>query len=124
MSKRGGTMSAQWILHKGKKILHISYIDLSPEKRLDQVREATRMIVESGSKECLSVSDLTGCFVDRAFIELAKQQSKISLPLTRKAAVVGVTGIKRILLDAVNAISPKARKPFDTVDLAKEWLVE
>lgn len=117
-------MSAQWIDHKGKKIIYISYAGLSPEKMLDQIREATKMIVDSGSNENLSLTDVTGCFVNDAFIELAKQEGAKSLPLTKKAAIVGITGVKRILLNAVNMVSPKSRKPFDTVEQAKDWLAE
>jgi len=117
-------MSAEWVIHKGKKILLISYRDLSPEQKLAQIREATQIIQASGSSENLTLTDVTDCFVDKEFIELAKQEGKKSLALTKKAAIVGVTGIKKILLDAVNKFSSKPRKPFSTIAQAKDWLVE
>jgi hypothetical protein len=120
----GGTMGAEWILYKGKKILYVKYGGLKPDEMLDLIRKATQMIVDSRSNQILSLSDLTDCFVNNEFTELSKKQGAISLPLTKKAAVVGITGIKNILLKAVNAFSPKPRVPFDTVQEAKDWLVE
>ena len=117
-------MSIEWIDHKGKKILYIKYGGLSPAERLEQIKQATKMIVATNSDKNLSLSDMSDCYVDNDFIELAKEQGKISLPLTHKAAIVGVTGVKKILLNVVNALSPKARKPFDSIDEAKDWLAE
>ncbi len=82
------------------------------------------MVVAASPNEVLTLSDTRDCFVDNEFIELAKKQGAISLPLTKKAAVVGVVGLQKILLNAVNAFAPKARKPFDTIEEAKDWLVE
>jgi hypothetical protein len=115
-------MSIEWIEYKGKKILYIKYGDMDQSKMLDQIKEATKTIVSSGSSEILSLSDLTGCYINEAFLELTKSESKTSLPLTKKAAVVGIIGIKKLLLNAVNAFTIKARKPFDTIEEAKEWL--
>jgi hypothetical protein len=117
-------MSVEWIEHKGKKILYIKYGGLSPSQRLDQIKEATRMIVETNSDKNLSLTDMNDCFVDNEFVELAKEQGKISLPLTHKAAIVGIVGMKKILLKAVNAFTPKPRIPFETIEKAKDWLVE
>jgi hypothetical protein len=117
-------MSVEWIEHKGKKILYIRYTGLKPAEMLDQVRKATAMIVDSKSNDVLTLSDITDCYVGKDFMELMKEQGAISLPLTKKAAVVGVTGLKNVLLRASNAISPKPRVPFDTVELARDWLAE
>jgi hypothetical protein len=120
----GDTMGAQWIEHKGKKILYVQYGGLKPDQMLDLVRQATQMILDSKSNEVLSLSDLTGCFTSKEFVDLSKKQGAISLPHTKKAAVVGITGLKGLLLKAVNEFTPKQRVPFDTVEEAKDWLVK
>jgi hypothetical protein len=116
-------MGAEWIEHKGKKILYIKYGGLKPEQMLDLILQATQMIVDAKSDQVLSLTDVTGCYVSKEFVELSKKQSKISLPLTKKAAIVGVTGLKKILLEAVNKFSPKSRVPFETLEEARDWLV-
>jgi hypothetical protein len=117
-------MSAEWIEHKGKKILYIDYRNLPPQQMLDLIREATQIIVTSGSKENLSLTDVTGCSLNNEFIELAKECGKSSLLMTKKAAILGVYGARKIILNMINAVSPKPRKPFDTVEDAKDWLIE
>jgi hypothetical protein len=121
-------MGAEWIEHKGKRILYIKYGGLKPQEMLDLILTATQMIVEAKSKsrfmEILSLSDLTGCYTGQEFMDLSKKQGMISLPLTKKAAVVGITGIKSILFRAVNSVAPNPRVPFDTVEEALDWLVK
>lgn len=117
-------MSAEWIDYKTKKILYIKYKDLTPEQMLVQIKEASKMLRESNSKENLSLTDMTGCFVNEEFLDLAKKEGKTSLTYTKKTAIVGVTGIKKLLLQTVNAISPLSRKPFDDIQSAKDWLIK
>lgn len=117
-------MGAEWIQHKGKKILLIKYGGLKPSEMLDLVYQATQMIVDAKSTEVLSLTDFRGCFANNEFVELSKKQGLISLPLTKKAAIVGVTGVKVVLLNAVNAFAPHPRVPFDTIEKAVDWLVE
>jgi hypothetical protein len=117
-------MGIEWVSHKDKKILHIKYSGLSAEEMKEQIIEATNTIVNSKSEDNLVLTDMLDCFVDGDFIELAKKQGKKSLPFCRKSAIVGVTGIKKVLLKAVNAISPKPRVPFASVEEAMEWLAE
>jgi predicted dinucleotide-utilizing enzyme len=117
-------MSIEWVTHKGKKILHIKYAGLTPEAMCDQIRTATKTIVETGKEDNLVVTDMVGCFVNSDFVELAKEQSKISMLHCKKSAIVGLSGIKNMLLKAVNAISPKSRVPFDDLGKAMDWLAE
>lgn len=117
-------MGAEWINHKGKKILYINYGKLPPPDMLALIKKASGMLVASGSSENLTLTDMRDVFVNNEFIALAKEQGKVSLPLTKKAAIVGVTGVKKILLTGVNAFTSKPRIPFDTLEEAKDWLVK
>lgn len=119
-------MGAEWVDYKGKKILHIKYGGLKPQEMLDLVYTAAQMIIDAKAKgmEILSLTDLTGCHTNQEFVDLSKKQGMVSLPLTKKAAVVGVTGVKNILLRAVNRVAPNPRVPFNTVEEAMEWLVK
>ena len=117
-------MGAEWISHKGKKLLYINFGKLSPSEMAALVKKAAAMIVASGSSQNLTLTDVNDAFVNNEFLAVAKEQSKISLPLTKKSAIVGVTGVKKILLQGVNAFTSKPRVPFDTIEQAKNWLVE
>ncbi len=117
-------MGATWIEHNGKRILWVKYGGLKPAEMLDLIRTATQLILDEKSDQILSLSDLTDCFVNKDFTELSKEQGAISLPLTKKAAIMGVSGIKSILLKGVNAFAAKPRVPFDTVEEALDWLAK
>lgn len=117
-------MSAEWINHKGKKILYINYGKLSLPEMIALVKKATAMLVASGSSQNLTLTDVRDAFVNNDFLAVAKEQSKVTLPLTKKTAIVGVTGVKKILLSGLNTFASKPRVPFETVEEAKNWLVQ
>jgi hypothetical protein len=117
-------MSMEWITHQNKKILYIRYADLSLPDQLAQIDQATQALVDSGSRENLTLTDVIGMIVKEEFIEHSKAKGKISAQYTKKAAIVGIEGVRKILLAAVNAVSGNARVPFPTVEEAKDWLVK
>ncbi len=117
-------MGAEWIDFKNKKILYINYSKLSKDEMIDLITKSVRMIVDTKSNENLVLTDIRDAFVNEEFLNVAKEQGKISLPLSKKSAIVGITGIKKILLRTLNSFSPNPRMPFDTLEEAKKWLVE
>jgi hypothetical protein len=117
-------MSIEWIDHKGKKILYINYMGLSSAERLAQIEKAAQTLVDTGKKDNLTLSDLRDTLVDQEFVDLSKAKGKISGQYTKKAAVLGIEGMKKILLKAVNAFSGNPREPFSTIEEAKEWLTK
>ena len=59
------------------------------------------------------------------FMQRAKQLGKeIFDSRTSKSAVLGVTGIKKILLNGYNMIVKNKLEPFDTKEEALEYLVK
>jgi len=117
-------MGAEWITHKGKKIIYINYADLKSDEMVKLVEKATQMIVDTKVNDNLVLTDVNNAVVSEEFMEAAKKNSKISLPLSKKSAIVGVTGMKKILLVTINRFSAKPRVPFDDLEKAKDWLVE
>lgn len=117
-------MSIEWVSHKGKKILVIDYSGLEIADQLEQIKKAVNILVKSGNKDNLSLTDVSKTNLTQEFAEMAKIMGKQSALVTKKAAIVGVTGIRKIILNTVNSISGNSRKPFDTVEEAKDWLVE
>lgn len=117
-------MSIEWITHKGKKILYIKYSGLSESEELEQVRRATQILVDTKSTGNLTLTDVTNSRINQDFVDLAKEKGKISAPYTKKAAIVGIEGVRRFLLEVVNKVSGNKRVPFSTIEEAKDWLVQ
>jgi hypothetical protein len=122
--RKESLMSAEWIMHKGKRILYIKYSGLSASEQLDQIRNATQILVDTQADDNLTLTDVIGAHVNQDFINLAKEQGKISREYTKKAAIIGIEGVRKILLRAVNTVSGNIREPFLTMEEAKEWLVQ
>jgi len=53
-----------------------------------------------------------------------KMSARITKELTSKEAVVGVTGAKKILLRITQLFAGMQLRPFDTLEEAKEWLIQ
>jgi len=115
-------MSIEWISHNNKKILYIRYSGLDTKDASEQILKATQILVDTKNKNNLTLSDLRDIYIDQDFINLSKEQGKISKNYTKKAAVIGVEGVKKLFLKTVNTMSENPRVPFSTLEEAKEWL--
>ncbi len=88
-----------------------------------QIRKATQTLVDTHDRNNLTLSDVRDAHIDQEFVNLSKEQGKISKDYTKRAAILGVEGVRKILLRAVNMVSGNPREPFDTMEEAKDWLV-
>jgi hypothetical protein len=67
--------------------------------------------------------DITGSYVVSEVVKELKRSGNETKPYIKKNAVVGITGTRKILLNAINAVTGLGSKPIDTVEEAKEWLI-
>jgi len=51
-----------------------------------------------------------------------KDFTTFNKPYVIAGAVVGVTGLKKVIYNAIVAISGRNMSTFDTIDQAKDWL--
>lgn len=117
-------MSIEWISHKGKKILLIDYSGLEGEAQTKQIEDAVDTLIKTGHKDNLTLTDISKIAISKEFTDKAQLMGKKSALVTKKAAIVGVTGIRKVILQTVNTFSGNQRKPFDSVEEAKDWLAE
>jgi hypothetical protein len=71
----------------------------------------------------LSLSDLQNTVGSAEVVELFKKSASRTKPYSRKQAVIGVSGVKRILAEAVARFSGQRMTYFDDIESAKDWLV-
>jgi hypothetical protein len=114
----------RFIQHDGKKILHLDFSRSKAEDVLATISTAKRVISMQPEKSLLTLTDVT----DARFNDEVAREMKVftahNRPYVRAAAVVGVTGLKRIIFEAVIAFSGRKLSTFDNIDKAKEWLIE
>jgi len=119
-------MSATWIEYKGKKIIYGDYRKLRGKELIAAV-DAEAKLVQAAPGKVLILDDFTGSVVNSEFMEYAKKVGKELIEAkTEKCAVLGIEGVKNVLLKAYNWFTgaTKHQRVFDSEHEAKEWLVE
>lgn len=107
-----------------KKIIFIDYSNMKPEQL---IAEAEKVHTEgirarsSGMKVKVFV-DVRGAYLNPESVKALKDITKKDNDIVEKTAIVGITGLKRILADAIAAFSGTKTKYFDTKEQAIEWL--
>ena len=114
----------KWITYKGKEILLDDYSNIMPEQFAPLIQQITNLTFQSGKKDILLNVDVTGAFANKEAINAFSESGKKSKILLKKTAVVGITGVKKILLNIVNKFTGLSAKPVSTLEAAKEWLIK
>jgi hypothetical protein len=118
-------MKSKWITHKGKRIffVNLSGFGRHPNALREELMEAEAMAYQQPEGSLLVLTDVRDTVLSSEVIDLAKQSSARAKRHVRKEAVVGMTGIRQVLLDAVSRFSGQQITTFEDVDAAKDWLV-
>jgi hypothetical protein len=115
----------RWITHKGKKILYADYKGLKTDEELIANLHLEAKFMKESPTKVLSLADYTGIEGNkRVMAELKKLGKEILKEKTEKSAVLGVTGLKAVLLIAYNTITRDKVVPFNTEQEALDYLAE
>ncbi|PKL83198.1 MAG: hypothetical protein CVV24_06170 [Ignavibacteriae bacterium HGW-Ignavibacteriae-3] len=113
-----------FIDYKGFKILLFDFSYLNNSKEiLEFIKEAGLIARKQVLKSVLVVTDVTEAHYNIEVTQAMKELAKGNAPYIKASAVVGVTGLKKILYDAVIKFSGRDIKIFDNRESAMEWLI-
>ena len=119
---------ARFIEHKGKEIYFVDYTNIKTKEKFLEVIKGTNAFREEtkalGKRNVLMLVDLTGSYVYGETLDALKKAGKLTKEITKKEAIVGVTGAKKIMLKIAQMFTGMQLRPFDTIDQAKEWLTQ
>jgi hypothetical protein len=114
-------MNIKWITHSNKRILYSDYRGLNSEQMISQIKQEAEIILKAGSK-ILYLGNFEGTVVDSAFMKIANELGKKTQVLNEKSAVVGVSGMKTVMLNTYNLFTKGQLKAFSTEEKALEFL--
>ncbi|MCP5499814.1 MAG: hypothetical protein H7A25_07930 [Leptospiraceae bacterium] len=117
-------MPISWLDHKGKKIL---FIDMkgATDDELIAIVEEQKKIIDEVSKPVLLLNDFTDTYVSKEYMDKAKEYGKKQKPKIKKTALIGIVGMKKILVWAyIKFSSNDNTQMFDNIEEAKEYLVK
>lgn len=118
-------MRSKWVTHKDERIF---FVDLSglgrhPDafrEELVQVEAVARQQPEGSIRVLTDVRDTV---LSSEVMDFAKESSARMTKYICKEAIVGVSGVRQVLLDAVSRFSGRQFATFDDIEAAKDWLV-
>jgi hypothetical protein len=118
-------MSLSYVYYKGKKIMYVDYTQCKTVEEMLKVLDEVRQEYERTTEVFVAVADFRGNYGSKEFMQKASELAKDHLDKrTTKTAVLGVFGIKKILLNAYNAFVKNKLVPFDTKEEAFEYLIK
>lgn len=112
-----------FIDHKGKKIL---LYDFSYTKKSDDVvgliKQAGTIAKKQPPKSILVLTDVTEAHYSVETTQALKELAKENTPYVKASAVTGVTGLKKVIFDAILKFSGRDIKLFSSREEALDWL--
>lgn len=118
-------MKSFWSEHKGTRFLYADYSSYG--RNLDALRleldHADTLIEREPGNDTLVLVDIRHTVTSTQVVSLMKESAARTKGRVARLAVVGVTGVQRILATAVARFSHEPLQLFDDVEAAKEWLV-
>lgn len=108
--------------HNGKEILHLDFSNCTVSEVLAIVEDAKRLISKLPAGSVLTLTDVTNTHFDENVSRAMKDFVAHNKPFVKASAVVGITGLKKIIFEAVMAFSKRKLSPFQNIEDAKDWL--
>lgn len=113
----------KWLTYKGEQIFFQDYTNLEGDEVACLIPAFTEIELDMVKEGSVQLLDFTESFANRAAINALAEAAKLTKHLYEKTAVLGITGIKKILLNALNRITNIGAKAFASEEEAKKWLI-
>ena len=114
----------RFIEHEGKRILLHDFTNiLEPREALPLVEQSKAIVAQQPAHSLLTVTCVSGSRFDRDIIEALKSLVVHNKPYVRHGAIVGLSGLQRVIYVTLTQLTGRRLPTFDTLDEAKAWLV-
>ncbi len=111
-----------WIEHKGQKILFIDYTKLA-DKELIAAAQKAGEAYKKAPDNVLVLVDATDSYANNEVMTELNKATALLNNKMKKGAVLGVSGVKKLLLMMLNNFLKVKFEPMETIEKAKDWLV-
>ena len=118
-------MQVKWIEYKGKKILSVDYRGANSLEDMVNVLHQEVNIEKTLKEKTVVLANFEGTHGSGEYMsELKKLGKEVRNEKTSKTALLGITGVKKVLLSAYIAFTgDKNLRPFDNEEDALAWLI-
>ncbi len=116
-------MLTKWKSYEGKRILYLDCRGLKEDGTLAILDEAAD-ILKPMSSSIPVLANVQGTMLTTAFMEkMKKLAQEVYIGKVDKAGIVGVDGLKKVLLNSYNILLRRDMKAFETEADALDWLI-
>ena len=127
-AKLGGLSCMQkrvkFITHRGKRVLSIDYSNCDITLMKAVAEEGHRVIARELLNSVLTLNDVTGTGFDSESVEVLKAKVAANAPYVKRAAVIGINGLQRLIFEAVKLFTKRTIRAFSSREEALDYLVE
>jgi dihydroxyacetone kinase DhaKLM complex PTS-EIIA-like component DhaM len=113
----------KFIKYGGKDILCLDFVGCNTTEVVAVIEEAKRVIRTQPEGSLLTLTDVTDARFNQEVTERMKEFTANNKPYVKAAAIVGISGIKKIIFEAVMMFSKRKIHIFENMNDAKEWLI-
>lgn len=121
-------MKSHWIRHRERKIFYVDFSNflLNREPFKAELEAVSGVVCQEPEATVLGLVDLRNTVLTMAMTEIIKGYARRMGRHINKAAVIvnKNTGARRYLLNAIARVGGRQVVLFETVEEAKDWLVE
>ncbi|HKD79381.1 MAG TPA: hypothetical protein VKH81_06775 [Candidatus Angelobacter sp.] len=114
----------RFIEHAGKRVLFINYSHCNVAMLKAVAEEGHRVIAREQPNSVLTLNDVTGTTFDKESVAVLQSKVAANAPFVKRAAVIGISGLQRLIYEGVQAFSKRRIPHFDTREEALVWLVQ
>jgi len=114
---------ATTIRHGEISIIFVDFRDCDLPQSLQVIAEATKLIRGQPSHSALILTDFTNSTHDARLAPALNEFTSGNAPHVKASAIIGMTGMKRVVYDVVMKATGRNIPIFDDADKAKEWLI-
>ena len=112
----------KFVDHGGERILLLDFSGLLPDELAPVVDEAKKVIHSQPEGSVLTLTKVDGARFNNATVSLLKEFAKSNEPYVRRAAIVGLQGLQKFVLDTVSRFTSREFYVCGSIDEAKDRL--
>ena len=112
-----------FIEHNGKQILFHDFANCNDRAdAMARFAESREKVARHEPRSLLTLTDVSNSRFDAAVVEAMKDVARHNKPFVRHAAIVGLSGLQRIIYVTVMQLTGRRMHTFESADKAKDWL--
>lgn len=116
-------MNTRFVDYRGTPILYIDLANVKTEQdAFERISESKQIIASQPTGSLLTLTDSRDSLFSRDVIDALRQYTDHNKPFVKAAALVGVSGLQKLVLSAVAKFSGRTFKIFTNPDDAMAWL--